>query len=134
MTNTNITPEVIAALRVLRSATHLHEGLGDAINTLDNAGVFAAIDEATGYDVDPEPEPVSECTCMAVRWGYKNHHNEGCPEAPVSKCTCPQGGFTRPTGTHRVGCPGDPAEWGDMAFTTAPTAADNIRRAVGFKF
>jgi len=87
----DVTPEVIEALRVLRSATHLHEGLGNAIHTLDNAGIFAAIDEATGYDIDPAPERVSKCTCPA---------------------TTLRRGFG-----HLQACPGDPAEWGDMAYT-----------------
>jgi hypothetical protein len=98
MTRPKITPEIITALQVLRNSsgtpgTAHQSAMKSAIDILDNAGIFAAIDEATGYDVDPEPER-------------------------VSRCTCPQGGFTRPTGTHRTGCPGDPAEWGDLAYTS----------------
>lgn len=89
----NITPEVIEALRTLRMSTHLHEALGRAIDVLDNAGVFAAIDEATDYDVDPEPVKVSKCTCTQLHRGQESHDPN---------------------------CPGDPAEWGDMAYTTAP--------------
>lgn len=93
-----VTTEMIEALRTLRmkSRVWFDQDAQDAVDILDNAGVFAAIDEATGYDIDPAPER-------------------------VSKCTCPQGGFTRPTGTHRPGCPGDPAEYGDNAFTDGPS-------------
>jgi len=49
------------------------------------------IEQAAGYDVDPEPEPVSKCTCPELySW----------------------------TGLHLSGCPGDPAEWDDMPYTT----------------
>lgn len=94
MTNPKTTPEVIEALRTLReiARTCMAEvKVVEAFNALDDAGIFAAIDEATGYDVDPEPERVSRCTC-ALPPLFENH---------------------------RPGCPGDPAEWGDMAFTTA---------------
>lgn len=94
----SITPSVIEALRTLRKAT-VSERVLKAIDTLDNAGIFAAIDETTGYDVAPEPKRVSKCTCVKGRFPSR---------------------FTN----HMTGCPGDPAEWGDMAFTTAP-----VRRA-----
>lgn len=89
-----IAPEVIEALRTLRNsagtpgAAH-QRAMKTALDFLDNAGVFAAIDEATGYDIDPAPEKVSKCTCPGGTWeGQK----------------------------HLTGCPGDPAEWGDAAF------------------
>lgn len=88
-----ITSEVITALHNLRAGVHVAE----AVNTLDNAGVFRAIDEATGYDVAPEPGRVSKCTC-----GYLETVRRGLG------------------GEHTRGCPGDPAEWGDMAFTDGP--------------
>ena len=89
----NITPEVIEALRTLRKIAWGGD-VEDAINVLDNAGVFKAIDEATGYDVDPEPVKVSKCYC--------------------------ESSFQRLNMDHSEGCPCDPAEWGDMAYTTAP--------------
>lgn len=48
---TNITPEAIKALAALRvyAATYPTMGLSDAINALDNAGVFADLDEQTDY-------------------------------------------------------------------------------------
>lgn len=50
-----IAPEVIEALRVLRGERHSDTGsFLDAVDILDNAGIFAAIDEATGYDVESE--------------------------------------------------------------------------------
>ena len=90
----NVTPEMIEALKNLRELrTHFSGPAGicfrQSIDTLDNAGVFAAIDEATGYDIDPAPEPVSKCTCPAA----------------------PRKGWD-----HFTGCPGDPAEWGDLAY------------------
>lgn len=104
-----VTTEMTRALAMLRGRAVFYPGddIQNAIDILDNAGIFSAIDEATGYDVDPEPEP-------------------------VSKCDCP--GVVRRTGQHLNGCPGDPAEWGDMAYTTKPTAADNIRAAINLKF
>lgn len=51
----DVTPEIINALRTLRgfaSGPTLPGSVREAINTLDNAGVFAAIDEQTDYDVD----------------------------------------------------------------------------------
>jgi hypothetical protein len=120
-TDSNITPEVIKALATLRDQAYggSNGPLMTAINVLDNAGVFAAIDEATGYDIDPEAERISKCTCPVLERKYGGHH-PGCPGDPeaerVSKCTCPA--VRRHVGFHNAGCPGDPAEWGDMAYTT----------------
>jgi hypothetical protein len=51
--NSKITPEIISALRALRqAAAGIHPVptlVREAINDLDNGGVFAAIDEATDY-------------------------------------------------------------------------------------
>jgi hypothetical protein len=85
-----ITPAMIEALAYLREELKLtgsSHPVMEAFEMFDNAGIFAAIDEVTGYDVDPAPER-------------------------VSKCTCPEPG----DGSHRHGCPGDPAEYGDLAF------------------
>lgn len=88
--NLNITPEVIAALKWLRNGWDgdNSEQAIQALNILDNAGVFAAVDEATGYDVNPE-QRVSKCTCSQLHRGKESHD---------------------------LDCPGDPAEWGDLAF------------------
>jgi hypothetical protein len=91
-----ITPEVIEALRKLRK-TYLYPAEQAAFDTLDNAGVFAAIDEAAGYDTAPESQQVSKCTCPVIE-GYD----------------IVNGGIKRGR-NHSQGCPGDPAEWGDMA-------------------
>lgn len=92
MVKPDIAPEVIEALRTLRNTHYADMNWQNAFEVLDNAGIFADIDEATGYDVDPEHEErVSKCRCQA--------YNTPAP--------------------HETGCPGDPAEWGDMAFTTA---------------
>lgn len=45
-----ITPDVIRALAVLRMSDNAI--ISQAVAVLDNAGVFAEIDEATGYDID----------------------------------------------------------------------------------
>lgn len=58
----SITPEVIKALAELRKLTHSIE-VQFAVAELDEAGIFAAIDGATGYDVGPEPEQTSKRTC-----------------------------------------------------------------------
>lgn len=89
----SITPEIIEALATLRYDRKISAAIEEAVNILDNAGIFVAIDEATGYDVDPEPERVSKCTCTQLHRGQEAHDR---------------------------GCPGDPAEWGDTAYTTAP--------------
>jgi hypothetical protein len=50
-----VTDEMIKALNTLRVSTKhrsVPDSLKDAINVLDNAGVFASIDEAIGYDVE----------------------------------------------------------------------------------
>jgi hypothetical protein len=102
----NITPEVIQALRILRNgAKEDWVRVMSAVNVLDNAGIFKEIDEATGYDVNPESvyEPVSKCTCPQPVWV------DGSTPVP---------GTTKPRADHLAGCPGDPAEWGDMAFTS----------------
>lgn len=115
MTNPNITPEVIKALQVLRKLTHSIE-VQFAIADLDNAGIFSAIDEATGYDIDPAPERVSKCTCPASRVAFPTKLGND---------------------LHTANCPGDPAVWGDLAFTTAEalenerlTAQHNARLAM----
>ena len=89
----NVTPEVIEALAWLRKGWDgdNSERAITCLDILDNAGIFAAIDEVTGYDVNPEQ---------------------------VSKCTCDE--LDDRNGAHHHGCPGDPAEWGDMAFTRRP--------------
>lgn len=86
-----VTPEVIEALTVIRGVWH-DDATQRALDVLDNAGIFAAIDEANGYDVAFTPEPVR-----------------------VSRCTCPDGLWDGEE--HLRGCLGDPAEWGDMAYS-----------------
>lgn len=52
MTKNTFSPEVITALATLREVARRNRSVTrvvDAINTLDNAGVFAALDEQTGY-------------------------------------------------------------------------------------
>jgi len=90
-----ITPELIEALHTIRTM-ELTTPAGrlvmiEAVRTLDDAGIFAAIDEATGYDVDSEP-------------------------GRISRCTCPDTDYRQATGNHHANCPGDPAEWGDLAY------------------
>lgn len=90
----NITSEMIQALAALRNnvrSDETSETVAQAIVVLDNAGIFAAIDSATGYDITPAPERVSKCTCPVLERKYGGHH---------------------------PGCPGDAAEWGDLAYTT----------------
>ncbi len=54
----DVTPEVIGALAWLRKGWDgdNSEAAITAFDTLDNAGVFREIDEATGYDTDPDPK------------------------------------------------------------------------------
>lgn len=76
-----ITPETIEALRVLRTnvrSDETSEAVAQAIVILDNAGIFASVDEATRYDTDPEPERVSKCTCTQLHRGQEAH-DRGCP-------------------------------------------------------
>lgn len=86
----DVTQEMVEALRLFRR-THMDQDLASAFDVLDNAGIFVAIDEATGYDVDPAPKRVSKCTC-AGNYSYEQ------------------------LGVHQGNCPGDPAEWGDSAY------------------
>lgn len=76
-----ITPETIEALRVLRTnvrSDETSEAVAQAIVILDNAGIFASVDEATRYDTDPER--VSKCTCQhATGMDGSTPHNPGCP-------------------------------------------------------
>lgn len=120
-----ITPEVIRALRTLRefARNSPYKGVEAlAIDVLDNAGIFAPIDETTGYDIDPEPERISKCTCPGWKpngLGEVETHRQGCPGDPaerISKCTCHPAPDAR--SSHHYGCPGDPAEYGDTAYVS----------------
>lgn len=76
-----VTPEVIKALDMLRTIVpNLRPGTRNAFNILDNAGVFSAIDEATGYDVDPEPDASSQVSALAVNrdGSLRAHTNDMC--------------------------------------------------------
>lgn len=67
MQNTAFTPEVITALATLRDVARRNRSVTrvvDAINTLDNAGVFAALDEQTDY-ADAE-SILAEAACTAA--------------------------------------------------------------------
>lgn len=109
----DVTPKMIEALRTLREVARTYMAeikVVDALNVLDDAGVFKAIDEATDYDVSPAPQRVSKCTCAPYKLIGNMHMN---------------------------GCPGDPAEWGDMAYTTPDqvrAAGAFIRSTTGLKF
>jgi hypothetical protein len=96
-----VTPAMIEALAWLRNGWDgdNSEKAIEAFEMFDNAGIFAAIDAVTKCTCPPDERRKS---------GTDNHYIE-CPEAPVAKCTCPQGGFTRPRGTHRPECPEAPA-------------------------
>lgn len=107
MTDPKVTPDVVKALATIRNqpgrtSDEALANIVDAFDVLDNAGIFAAIDEATGYDIDPEAERVSKCTCKDWQKQYG----------------------------HRTGCPGDPAEWGDAAYTEAPSVVPGWSQAV----
>lgn len=69
----DVTPEIIEALRTLRAfatGPTLPNSVRAAVNTLDNAGIFAVIDEQTDYDVDPEPaRTVATCNLDPAEWG-----------------------------------------------------------------
>lgn len=78
----NITPEMIDALNTLRSFAERNKNAisiggnveaSEAINVLDNARVFAPIDEATGYDVKPSytftVDDVADIKPDAAEWG-----------------------------------------------------------------
>lgn len=65
-----VTPQVIEALRWLREESR-GEGSEDPFNILDNAGVFAAIDEAATVNPEPEYEwvetPTGEWVAEVIR-------------------------------------------------------------------
>lgn len=52
-----VSPEVIEALRMLRLNGRYDNELRPYIDTLDNAGIFAAVDEATRYNTEPVKAP-----------------------------------------------------------------------------
>ena len=66
-------PEVIQALAGLRTyaAQYPAMGLSGLVNTLDNAGVFAALDEQTGYAAaeDVLAEAVVTASLDPAEWG-----------------------------------------------------------------
>lgn len=93
-------PDLVEALAILRKHAGFYDvQLRNAVDVLDNAGIFSAIDESTGYDVDPQPTLIRK-----------------------SKCTCPSG--VSIPGIHLAGCPGDPAEWGDGAYAYTTKQVD----------
>lgn len=108
-------PEVVEALRVMRAqpgrtSEEALSAIVDAIDVLDNAGIFEKIDEYTGYDVD-------ECTCPAderERSGTDNHYIE-CPQSPVGECVCDPDAYAY---GHERGCPSDPDKWGDLVYVS----------------
>ena len=134
----NITPEVVAALALLRR-TYMSDSVEHAFDVLDNAGVFTAIDEAAGYGMfDVPTAPSTDCDCQMARLADHDYdctkaervscctctkprpegaHWTDCPKAApvkVSKCTCPSANIA--FGGHLYTCPRDPAEWGDMTY------------------
>lgn len=139
-TTVNVTPEMIEALLMLRRSVRgygMDTQTAQALVILDDAGIFAVIDEATGYDVDPEPEP--------VQVGSEEWHSlmgAALAETPLyahrkrdSKCTCPAA-----RAHHLNRCPRSPAKWGDTAYTTPEAAKEEqarrslIQGHVGLKF
>lgn len=75
----DITPEVIEALAYLRRMWNLDATAKQRFDVLDNAGIFAAIDEASDYDTDTEPVRVRECTCHVRGFLDKSGpHAPGC--------------------------------------------------------
>lgn len=110
MTYSDETIKALATLRQCAEQGRSGAPLWEAINTLDNAGVFAALDEQADY--------ASAVDVLA--------------EAAVATCLC-GGSFDGRRGG--IGCTErepDPAEWGDT------TAADVARRqgltADGYSF
>lgn len=61
-----VTREMVDALRTLRleSRKWFDQNALDALDILDNAGVFKAVDEHTGYDIDGSGE--KSCTCPSA--------------------------------------------------------------------
>lgn len=95
----DVTPEIIEALRTLRAfaaGPTLPNSVRAAVNTLDNAEVFAVIDEQTGYDVDPEPAPAVDTTPTGyeldpepdpmLHGGYGDDETPTDPEPAPGKC------------------------------------------------
>jgi hypothetical protein len=68
--------------------------------------------EASGVD---RPEDPGRYTLVEALWEATGS-DVGPQSEPVGKCTCPE--LSHRTGLHLNGCPGDPAEWGDMSSST----------------
>lgn len=72
MTNKKIMPEVSNAVETLRAYAMggpETSSVVNAINVLENAGVFAAIVETTDCDIDPDPQPEVPWNGVA-HWHY----------------------------------------------------------------
>lgn len=120
---TNFSPEVITALATLREVARRNRSVTrvvDAINTLDNAGVFAALDEQVGY-ADAE-SILAEAAALSL------HDPERCAAgAQASPAlhagTCPVWAAHHGLARSRV------AEWGDTtAADMAAHQAETDRR------
>ena len=81
MTYDDSTVQALRTLRQVAYAAHSYAGIAEAINQLDNAGVFAALDEQTGYDSSGAHDhmfrsPHSDEVCYATEWcpvTYREH-------------------------------------------------------------
>jgi hypothetical protein len=115
-------PKVINALAELRqyAAKYPTMGLSSLIDTLDNAGVFAALDEQTGYA--SAVEILAESAIKDSAEALADFNAEYLAESAAAACLCGGSLDGRRGG---IGCTEqelDPAEWGDT------TRADMVRR------
>lgn len=69
MTYSDNVVQALQTLRAFATGPTLPNSVRAAVNQLDNAGVFAAIDEQTDYDVDREPPSVTMNDLDAAEWG-----------------------------------------------------------------
>lgn len=131
---TEVTSEMIVALAKLREHAGYYSDIRGSFELLDNAGVFAAIDEATGYDVNPVQVGSDEWraamgAALAETPLYAPRRQE-----QTSRCTCPEGEVH-----HWNTCPEYPdnrpyygAE--NIAARAMETRRETIQRAVDLKF
>lgn len=110
-----ITPDLVEALATIRNqpGRTTEEALAnilEAFEVLDNAGIFAAIDQAVG-----------KCTCPPS-YAANDYHEPNCPEAPerarMGDCKCGKGKLFR---EHLMGCPATTKTtsgptWDDVLF------------------
>lgn len=138
-----ITEEMVQALATLRLHRENDVALAKAIDVLDNAGIFAPIDEHTDYDTNPDPAPTIPWNAL-IYWHLSGERESNRARAYLVHARTEDGaiGAAEAVFHQDEGEPAglrerrpiidgikvsearkDPAEWGDTTgYDVAPTA------------